>query len=147
MTHSEATSPRPPVRRRFSLLLTACTGVAALVVVGYWLTIAIRDAREAARRSNCKGELSQINLALFNYREVYGCFPPAYVADSTGRPMHSWRVLILPFIDHAPLYNEYRFDEPWDGANNRQLSAKIVSHDYSFYHCPSDRPSSRTRSA
>ena len=39
--------------------------------------------------------------------------------------MHSWRVLILPFIDQAPLYNEYRFDEPWDGPNNRKLWSRM----------------------
>jgi hypothetical protein len=135
--------PRHPVRRRFSSLLTAFIGAAAVVAIGYWLTIAINDAREDARRSNCKGELKQIGLALVNYRETYGCFPPPYLADASGRPMHSWRVLILPFIDHADLYNEYRFDEPWDGPNNRKLSARILLWpDYSFYHCPSDRPAS-----
>src|SRR5262245_44252816 len=98
------------------------SGTTAVALLGCWLNIAVRDAREAARRSNCKGELKQIGLALLNYREAYGCFPPPYVADASGRPMHSWRVLILPFIDHAALYREYRFDEPWDGPNNRKLS-------------------------
>ena len=115
----------------------------ALIVFGYCLLNAIRDAREAARRSNCKGELKQIGLALLMYREKYGCFPPPYVTDSNGRPAHSWRVLILPFLDHTALYNEYRFDEPWDGPNNRKLSRKILMwSDYSMYHCPSDRPAS-----
>ena len=115
--------------------------MAILLVLGLMLYPAVEKAREAARRSGCKGGLFFLRFALDNYHEAYGCFPPPYIADAEGRPMHSWRVLILPFIDQAPLYNQYRFDEPWDGPNNRQLSVRIVSNDYSFYHCPSDRPS------
>ena len=48
--------------------------------------------------------------------------------------MHSWRVLFLPFIDQAPLYRSYRFDEPWDGPNNRKLADKALA----VYNCPSD---------
>ncbi|MEX0725098.1 MAG: DUF1559 domain-containing protein, partial [Planctomycetaceae bacterium] len=63
----------------------------------------------------------------------YGSFPPAYVADAAGKPMHSWRVLILPYLDEANRYNEYNFDEPWNGENNRQLSERIPA----AYACPS----------
>ncbi len=64
-------------------------------------------------------------MAVANYHETYGCFPPAYVADRDGRPMHSWRVLILPFLDQKPLYDAYNFAEPWDGPNNRKLADQI----------------------
>jgi hypothetical protein len=82
----------------------------------------------------CKNNLHLIGLALHNYHDLYGCFPPAYIADERGRPMHSWRVLILPFIDQAPLYNLYRFDEPWDGPNN----SKFASVRIPIYQCPAD---------
>jgi prepilin-type processing-associated H-X9-DG protein len=81
----------------------------------------------------CVNNLKQIGLALRNYRDAYGCFPPAYVADENGRPMHSWRVLILPWLEQQEVYNQYRFDEPWDGPNNRKLHDLIVS----AYSCPS----------
>ena len=90
--------------------------------------------RGSARRSQCMNNLRQIGLALHNYHEKYECFPPPYVADSNGRPMHSWRVLILPYLDQAPLYGKYRFDEPWDGPNNRKLADAILA----VYNCPSD---------
>lgn len=77
--------------------------------------------------------LKQIGLALRLYHEAFGCFPPAYVADEQGRPMHSWRVLILPFLDEKAIYDRYRFDEPWDGPNNRKLHDLVVS----AYRCPS----------
>jgi hypothetical protein len=76
----------------------------------------------------------KIGLALQQYHEEYGTFPPAFVADDTGRPLHSWRVLILPYLEEGRLYNRYRFDEPWDGPNNRQLAAAIPR----IYRCPSD---------
>ena len=81
--------------------------------------------KEAARRFRCKHNLQQVAIALHNYHDVYGCFPPAYIADERGRPMHSWRVLILPYMDQAPLYNLYRFDEPWDGPNNSRLAGEV----------------------
>src|SRR4051812_3837711 len=54
-------------------------------------------SREAPRRTKCKNHLKDIALALHNYHDAYGTFPPAYIADQNGRPMHSWRVLILPY--------------------------------------------------
>lgn len=77
--------------------------------------------------------LKQIGLALHNYHEEHGCFPPAYVADAHGRPIHSWRVLILPWLEQKSVYDRYRFDEPWDGPNNRTLHDLVVS----TYVCPS----------
>ena len=50
-----------------------------------------------------------------------------------GRKWHSWRVLLLPFMEQGPLYDAYRFDEPWDGPNNRKLLAMMPS----LYACPS----------
>jgi hypothetical protein len=97
------------------------------------------SAREAAFRVQCANNLKQIGLALHNYHDVYGCFPPAYVADKDGKPMHSWRVLILPFIEEQRLYQAYRFDEPWDGPNNRKLAAPMPN----VYACPSQHRTSR----
>jgi hypothetical protein len=77
--------------------------------------------------------LNQLRVALYSYHETYGCFPPAFVADADGRPMHSWRVLILPYIDHSEVYERYDFSEPWDGPNNRKLADKMRG----IFHCPS----------
>jgi hypothetical protein len=90
--------------------------------------------RTASQRSQCKNNMKQIGLALHNYADMYGSFPPAYIADENGRPMHSWRVLILLFLDEAPLYSQYRFDEPWDGPNNSKLASTILA----VFNCPSD---------
>ncbi|MBX3414618.1 MAG: DUF1559 domain-containing protein [Pirellulales bacterium] len=79
------------------------------------------QSRGPAPMSMCRNNLKQLGLALYNYHEHFGCYPPAYVADAQGRPMHSWRALLLPFFEGGDLATKYRFDEPWDGPNNRRL--------------------------
>ena len=59
--------------------------------------------------------------------------PPAYFADESGKPLHSWRVLILPFLDEGALYKQYDFSEPWDGPNNSRLLARMPRV---WPHCP-----------
>src|SRR5262245_52749889 len=113
--------------------LRALVLVGILALVAALLLPAPRQAREAARRMQCSNHLKEIGLALQNYHDVYQSFPPAYVANGEGRPMHSWRVLILPYLGHKALYDQYHFDEPWDGPNNSQLHKEKVS----VFCCPS----------
>lgn len=94
---------------------------------------AVQTARESARQSQCIGNLKQIGAAMHAYQDRYGCFPPAYLADVSGKPTHSWRVLILPFLGEHDLYARYHFDEPWNGPHNRTLAAAMPS----VYRCPS----------
>src|SRR5271163_108233 len=86
-----------PISRRGIRLTTL---MLAVLVIGGLVGVlgrAVQQAREAARASQCFC-IKQIAVALHNYHDTYGSFPPAYVADETGKPMHSWRVLILPFL-------------------------------------------------
>jgi hypothetical protein len=76
----------------------------------------------------------QISLAVLMYENVNGSFPPAYIADKNGKPMHSWRVLILPYIGQASLYKAYNFAEPWDGPTNK----KLLSSRSPIFACPAD---------
>ncbi|WP_435021626.1 DUF1559 domain-containing protein [Tundrisphaera sp. TA3] len=96
-----------------------------------WLVRIVDEARRSANSAQCVGHLAQIALALHNYHEVYGRFPPAYIADPEGRPMHSWRVLILQFLEPG-LYGAYDFAEPWDGPNNSRLALSKPN----FFACP-----------
>ena len=81
-------------------------------------------------------------MALRNYHDANGCFPPAFIADKNGKPMLSWRVLILPYMEQHALYKLYKFNEPWDGPNNKKLSAIALKE----YVCPSD-PTANTPNA
>jgi hypothetical protein len=110
-------------------------GFIGLVIVGHLLLSGFEDLpRTPSLRGMCSNNLKQIAIALHNYHNTYGSFPPAYVADNNGRPMYSWRVLILPFIEEQALYDQYRFDEPWDGPHNRTLADSMPS----VYRCPSE---------
>lgn len=82
----------------------------------------------------CRVHLKQIGLALHNYHDVYGSLPPAAVYGPDGKPWHSWRVLILPYLEQAALAEEYRLDEPWDGPHNRRLLDSMPE----IYRCPED---------
>jgi prepilin-type processing-associated H-X9-DG protein len=84
------------------------------------------------RRAMCMNSLIQIGLALHNYHTAFNAFPPAYIADDTGRPKHSWRVLILPYMDEQALYDDYDFSEPWNGPHNSTLLAKMPR----LFSCP-----------
>jgi hypothetical protein len=101
------------------------------------LGIAVNKAREAARAAACLSRLNQLGLALKNYHHTYGCYPPAYVCDANGKPVHSWRVLILPFIEEQALYARYNFAEPWDGPSNRRLAGASPSVLDWYCQCPS----------
>ncbi|MCO6455292.1 MAG: DUF1559 domain-containing protein [Pirellulaceae bacterium] len=99
----------------------------------------VSSARTASRRAHCLNNLKQISLALHLYYDDYGSFPPPFLVDAQGRPMHSWRVLILPYLEQQALYDIYRFDEPWDGPNNRLLLARRPP----VYGCPEHAPNPR----
>ncbi len=82
----------------------------------------------------CRNRMREIATALLHYESVRGEFPPAVVTDENGKPMHSWRVLIMPYMERKDVYDAYDFDEPWDGPNNRKLAEKV---NLEFFHCPS----------
>jgi len=94
---------------------------------------------EPSRRSTCKNNLKHIGLALHNYHDNYDSFPPAYVVDENDRPLYSWRVLILPFVDQAPLYGKLHLDEPWNSPHNRPL----LDVDIPAFRCPSDKETAK----
>jgi len=69
--------------------------------------------------------LKMIGVALHNYHDQYRSFPPAYTTDSSGQPLLSWRVLLLPYLNEQQLYQQFNLNEPWDSPHNKQLLAKI----------------------
>ena len=101
-------------------------GLPGVFIFGLGLLLpSLGTPRTVARRSQCQSHLKVIALALHSYHDVHGSFPPAYIPDATGKPMHSWRVLILPYLERKDLYDRYNFSEPWDGPNNRKLAAEM----------------------
>jgi hypothetical protein len=88
---------------------------------------AIQSAREAARRNASSNNLKQIGLAIHNHYATYRKLPAPAIVDKNGKPLLSWRVAILPFIEEDSLYKEFHLDEPWDSDHNRKLLSKMPS--------------------
>ncbi len=89
-------------------------------------------SREAPHRSRCRNHLKQIGLALHNYHDQYGTFPPPFTVDANGKRLHSWRTLILPYLDSSKLYSRIDLTKPWNDPVNAE-AAKATPPDY---HCP-----------
>ena len=120
-----------PSRSHFGLILKVVAGL-AIAFIAILLFLPGPSSGPASYRVQCKINLKQFVLALHDYHDTYGCFPPAYIADKDGLPMHSWRTLILPFVEFKPIYRDYRFDEPWNGPHNRELAALKLN----LFQCP-----------
>jgi hypothetical protein len=69
--------------------------------------------------------MKQLGLAMLNYQSEHGRFPPAVVYGEDGKPLYSWRVLILPFIEQDRIYQRFKLDEPWDSPHNIQLLSEM----------------------
>ena len=78
----------------------------------------VLDARNRTQSSN---NLKQIGLALHNYASANSSTLPGDVLDKAGKPLLSWRVLLLPYLEQQNLYLKFKLDEPWDSKNNRPL--------------------------
>jgi len=102
----------------------AAVGVASIGTLTALLLPAVAAAREAARKMVSSNNLKQIVLALRNYHNTYGHFPTGVYKD--GKPLLSWRVQILPFMEQDPLYNAFHMDEAWNSPHNLPLSRQIV---------------------
>jgi uncharacterized lipoprotein NlpE involved in copper resistance len=79
------------------------------------------SGEQANDRTESMNHLKQIGLAIHNYFDVNRTCPPAYRAENSGRPLLSWRVLILPYLEQEALYRQFHLDEPWDSEHNKQL--------------------------
>jgi len=89
-----------------------------IALVAALLVPALQPARKHTGHDRCGNNLRQIALALINYDAQYGCLPPAYTTDENGRPMHSWRALLIPFLAEPELYYQYDLEQPWDSPTN-----------------------------
>ena len=86
--------------------------IAIIAVLVALLLPAVQQAREAARRSQCKNNLKQIGLALHNYHDTANCFPYAYMVNFNNLDVNSWGTMILPQLDQQSLYNLYNCSVP-----------------------------------
>lgn len=103
----------------FGLLM--CGGVAALLLMP-----AVTQNGGASRATRSRNNLKQIALALHNYHDANGKFPPAVVTDADGKPLYSWRVLLLPYLEQGQLFDRFDKTKAWDDPANLAVSNAIV---------------------
>ncbi len=137
-------TPLPLPRRRAFTLIELLVVIAIIAILIALLLPAVQQAREAARRTQCKNNLKQIGLALHNYIDTFRYFPPSAAVDlsvtSTGNN-GSWGVhgRLLPHLDQANIYNQVDLAVAWDF----QLAINGIK--IPIYACPSDIRSDEAR--
>ncbi len=97
----------------------------------------VNRGNQASLNTTCRSNMYQIAVALSQYRESYGDYPPVYFVWGDAKSRHSWRILILPFLgeEGRRAHEFYNFNEPWDSENNRSLLRLEVSR---LFRCPSE---------
>ncbi|PQO31753.1 DUF1559 domain-containing protein [Blastopirellula marina] len=98
---------------------------------------------EAVRRSKTVTKLHEIQRALFEYEMTTQQLPPAYVTDSAGKPLFSWRVLILPYLGQQALYDKFDLTQAWDSPTNLPLVAQMP-HSFQSPYAQTDRTEGMT---
>ena len=104
----------------------------------FYVLEAEKQRQETVRQNSlqqCSEYIKKIELSLHDYLDSNSmCFPPLYTVAQDGKPLHSWRVLLLPFLGEQDLYEKIRLDEPWDSNHNKQFHSRMPS----VYQCPSN---------
>ena len=97
-------------------------------------TNVVLPSRESSHKMQCANNMKQIMLALHNYHDANKAFPAPYRVNEDGKPLHSWRVALLPYLEQTALYSEMvpYMNEPWDSENNKQFHNRIIPQ----YQCP-----------
>jgi prepilin-type N-terminal cleavage/methylation domain-containing protein len=129
---------KPRARRGFTLieLLVVIAIIAVLIAL---LLPAVQQARESARRTQCRNNLKQFGLAMHNYESSQRCFQRAnyssVATSTTGWQGFSGHTMLLPYMDQMPLYNQIDFTQSFWGGANATLKATVIPG----FLCPSDQ--------
>ena len=131
------------MRRRGFTLIELLVVIAIIAVLIALLLPAVQQAREAARRTQCKNNLKQMGLALHNYHDTYNAFPNGNIASSVGGWGMSFYMRLLPFVDQAPVFNKLTFTGAhhgwaYSGTTEGTANGSVINGvKFSFVVCPS----------
>ena len=113
------TNEKPPMLAQ--LKVVGIVFVVLALFVYLFVLPAVDTAFEAAHKRDCWNHIKQIAYAMYSYHDQYEAFPPAYTVDADGKPLHSWRTMLLPFLECEDMYGKIKFGEPWNSDYNRQF--------------------------
>jgi hypothetical protein len=121
----QAQGARPGLLPSQALVIRLLVSVVLLVLVGggvaFFSMPVIKRAAAFRNRNACLHNMQQIVTALNSYAVKYGSYPPPVVVDSTGAPLYSWRVLILPELGYQSVYDAIDKSQPWNSITNNQV--------------------------
>ncbi|HUQ68100.1 MAG TPA: DUF1559 domain-containing protein [Planctomycetaceae bacterium] len=129
------------MRHRGFTLIELLVVIAIISLLIALLLPAVQQAREAARRTQCRNNLKQLGLSLHNYHDTHGAFPPGWIgANAAGSNTHApsgfgWAAHLLPQVDQSALYNQMDFKASCFDPVNNALAVKTV---LAVYRCPTD---------
>ena len=137
-----ASAASAPLKSKSPITLVEVLVIIAIlgVLVGLLLP-ATRAARSPARRMQCSNNLKQLGLAMHYYESIYKSLPPAYTVDAAGNRLHSWRTLLLPYLEQSELYKKIDLSKPWNDPVN---VAAFGDQMPSVFRCPASRDISKT---
>jgi prepilin-type N-terminal cleavage/methylation domain-containing protein len=123
------------MRRKAFTLIELLVVIAIIAILIALLLPAVQQAREAARRTQCRNNMKQLGLAIHNYHDVFGTFPYTHGWSTAAfAPGTSWMVGILPYIDQANVYNKFNMSLNCGEPANRWILQEIIPP----YYCPSE---------
>ncbi|QDT66421.1 DUF1559 domain-containing protein [Calycomorphotria hydatis] len=132
------------VSRRGFTLIELLVVIAIIAILIALLLPAVQQAREAARRSQCKNNLKQLGLALHNYHDAHNVLPPAMVVQEFGnnKPNWGWMTMLLPFMELSNIYEKLQPgpNTMVDAMNDTSAGGmyEIMNEELAIFRCPSD---------
>jgi hypothetical protein len=108
-----------------------------VAMIGIFLAARVKSAQEEVHYGNCLNQIKQLLLTVSNYYYYAGGgnFPPAYTVDKNGNRLHSWRTLVLRYMEYGPLYKSFDLTKPWDAPEHKTQVATPLRE----FVCPDDR--------
>ena len=139
---------RQDANRRAFTLIELLVVIAIIAILISLLLPAVQQAREAARRTQCRNNLKQVGVALHNYLDVYTRLPPSFcitAGTTLSGNNGSWSIhgRILPYLEQGNVYSQVRLDLSWDSAGN--IATKVPLLKVATFQCPSDPSANQVR--
>jgi hypothetical protein len=128
LTEHVASKAAPGIGKAIRRLIPYFVYFLGFLAMALMVVVIVREAQkfqEKESRIQSGKNLKQIGKAFKDYNDAHGHLPPAVVYDKEGRPLYSWRVLLLPFLGEEDLYSQFKLDEAWDSPNNKPLLSKM----------------------